>query len=84
MLRARVKEHGVEGVLEAIEKIRHSAFLTGQNGKGWVITFEWFVKPNNFVKVLEGNYDNVYRRGGERRTGNGFLEMLMEEGGESI
>ena len=84
MLRARVKEHGVEGVLEAIEKIRHSAFLTGQNGKGWVITFEWFVKPNNFVKVLEGNYDNAYRRGGERRTGNGFLDMLMEEGGESI
>ena len=84
MLRARVKEHGVEGVLEAIEKIRHSAFLTGQNGKGWVITFEWFVKPNNFVKVLEGNYDNAYRRGGERRTGNEFLEMLMEEGGESI
>ena len=84
MLRSRVKEHGVEGVLEAIEKIRHSAFLTGQNGKGWVITFEWFVKPNNFVKVLEGNYDNAYRRDGERRTGNGFLEMLMEEGGESI
>lgn len=84
MLRARVKEHGVEGVLEAIEKIRHSAFLTGQNGKGWIITFEWFVKPNNFVKVLEGNYDNAYRRCGERRTGNGFLEMLMEEGGEMI
>jgi hypothetical protein len=24
-----------------------------------MITFDWFVKPNNFVKVLEGNYNNT-------------------------
>lgn len=58
MLRARVNQYGVGGVLEAIEKIRSSEFLNGQNSNGWVITFEWFVKPNNFVKVLEGNYDD--------------------------
>ena len=58
MLRARVNEYGVDAVLEAIENIRKSAFLRGQNGKGWTITFEWFVAPNNFVKVLEGNYDD--------------------------
>lgn len=58
MLRARVNEYGVKKVLEAIEKIRGSSFLKGQNQDGWTITFEWFVKPNNFPKVLEGNYDN--------------------------
>lgn len=58
MLRARVNQYGVEGVLEAIERIRCSKFLNGQNSDGWVITFEWFVKPNNFIKVLEGNYDD--------------------------
>lgn len=58
MLRARVNEYGVDGVLSAIEKIRESDFLKGQNSNGWVITFEWFVKPNNFVKVMEGNYSN--------------------------
>lgn len=58
MLRARVNEYGVEAVLTAIEKIRGSLFLKGQNGTGWVITFEWFVRPNNFPKVLEGNYDD--------------------------
>lgn len=57
MLRARVKEYGVDAVLEAIEKVRTSAFLQGQNSRNFVITFEWFVKPNNFPKVLEGNYD---------------------------
>ena len=57
MLRARVNEYGTEAVLDAIEKIRRSAFLKGQNAEGWTITFEWFVKPNNFIKVYEGNYD---------------------------
>ena len=23
-----------------------------------MITFDWFVRPENFLKVLEGNYDN--------------------------
>lgn len=59
MLRARVNEYGVDDVLEAIENIRKSSFLKGQNSKGWQITFEWFVAPNNFIKVLEGNYDDT-------------------------
>lgn len=58
MLRARVNEYGVDKVLEAIEKIRSSDFLKGQSKSGFIITFEWFVRPNNFPKVLEGNYDN--------------------------
>ena len=78
MLRARILEYGVDDVLEAIEKIRQSAFLKGQNAKGWVITFEWFVRPNNFPKVLEGNYD-AYRNTPGKETANPFLAMLMEE-----
>lgn len=56
LLSARVKEYGVEGVLEAIDNIARSSFLLGQNSKGWSIKFDWFVRPNNFIKVLEGNY----------------------------
>ena len=66
MLRARVNEYGPDAVVEAIDNIRHSSFLKGQSREGWVITFEWFVKPNNFVKVLEGNYDD--RRGAAPQT----------------
>ena len=57
MLRARVREYGVDAVLEAIAKVRDSPFLKGQNTRNWVITFDWLIKPNNFIKVLEGNYD---------------------------
>ena len=49
-------------MLEAIENIKASNFLQGMNDKGWVITFDWFVKPNNFVKVLDGNYSNRVTR----------------------
>ena len=57
MLRARVREYGVDAVLQAIAKVRDSPFLKGQNSRNWVITFDWLIKPNNFIKVLEGNYD---------------------------
>lgn len=77
MLRSRVNEYGVEAVLQAIEKIRASDFLKGGGGKDFIITFDWFVKPNNFPKVLEGNYDN---RGGRKtvETTNPFLKNGMK------
>jgi len=55
---ARIREHGQEAVYEMLKKAGRSCFLAGQNKNGWVATFDWLFKPNNFVKVLEGNYDN--------------------------
>lgn len=56
LLQARLKEYEIDKILEAIENINNSSFLKGQNGKGWTISFDWLIKPNNFIKVLEGNY----------------------------
>lgn len=56
LLNARIKEYGEEAILSAINEIQLSTFLKGQNKKSWIITFDWFIKPNNFIKVLEGNY----------------------------
>ena len=65
LLKARIKEHGTDSVINAIGNIEKSSFLKGQNDRGWVITFDWFVKPNNFIKVLEGNYDDNNGSSGE-------------------
>ena len=56
---ARISEYGVDNVLKAIEKVAQSDFLQGKTNAnaGW-FNFDWFVKPNNFPKVLDGNYDN--------------------------
>lgn len=60
--RARLKQYGIDGFRDAIEKIKESDFLQGKHkGRPWVITFDWFILPSNFPKVLEGNYDNSQR-----------------------
>ena len=53
---ARYKEHGLEAIYKAIDNVSKSSFLRGQNKRGWTATFDWVFLPNNFVKVLEGNY----------------------------
>lgn len=57
-LKARIKEYGVDKVLLAIDNIKNSDFLRGINERGWVVDFDWFLKPNNFIKVLENKYKN--------------------------
>lgn len=69
LLDARLKEHGLQAVEDAIERIRGSTFLRGGGSKGWVITFDWFIKPNNFPKVAEGNYDDAKGGGKDAETG---------------
>ena len=56
LVKARIAEYGLDAFLETIESIKKCPFLLGQNANGWVITFDWLIKPSNFVKVLEGNY----------------------------
>lgn len=73
MLKKRIEEYGMETITGAIEKVRQSSFLNGGNNKGWTITFDWFIRPNNFPKVIGGNYDN--NRGGQHDK-NGIRQML--------
>lgn len=56
MVRARIKEYGKEAVAQVIRKAADSDFLNGGTGS-FIASFEWILKPNNFLKVLEGNYD---------------------------
>ena len=57
-LNARIDEYGIDKIFEAIGNIDKSSFLKGNNKRGWRITFDWFLKPFNFNKVLEGNYED--------------------------
>ncbi len=57
LLKARIREYGMEKIMEAIEKVKKSDFLTGRK-KNFIITFEFFINPNKFIKILEGFYDN--------------------------
>ena len=76
MLNARIKEYEIGGILTAIKNIEKSNFLKGQNNKNWIITFDWFIRPNNFIKVLEGNYTN--RKEKPQYGVNRVLERVYE------
>ena len=53
-----LKEYSAEEVLQAMEKVHTSNFLQGNNKTEWQISFDWFINKSNFLKVLEGNYDD--------------------------
>lgn len=55
---ARLDEYGIDKVLEAIELVKSSDFLTGATG--WKASFDWLIAPSNFLKVIEGNYTNKF------------------------
>ena len=68
-VKSRLKEWGgdkdkmLNNARELFLRIERSDFLTGRSGKWEGASFDWiFDSRNNWIKVMEGNYDNV--RGG--------------------
>ena len=66
VVHARLKQYkSVKVLYEVVEKAAKSLFLNGGGKDGWKATFDWIFGPQNFKKVLEGNYDNDRRMGME-------------------
>lgn len=64
-IKARLTEFGADPeqwlsqARELFERVQASSFLCGGNGSGWTASFDWiFENGSNWVKVMEGNYDN--------------------------
>lgn len=55
LTKTAVNDYGVDKVVGVIQSINDSEFLKGYVNE-WKIYFDWFIKPNNFIKVMEGNY----------------------------
>ena len=62
MLRARCREYGAEALITAIDKAAASPFLNGDNRRGWRANFDWIFRPNNFIKIIENNYDEKFQK----------------------
>lgn len=56
-LKARLDELGEGKIIEAIDKIKESSFLRGDNDRKWKIDFDWLIaNDTNILKVLEDKY----------------------------
>jgi hypothetical protein len=70
-----LKEYSLEEVMQSMEKIHTSSFLQGNNKTGWQIAFDWFINKSNFLKVLEGNYDDKENENtGSKKFGKGVTQ----------
>jgi hypothetical protein len=69
-IEARARENGKKALQTVADKAAVSDFLNGKNDRGWLATFDWIMKPNNFAKVLEGNFDNnaTATKGGDKNV----------------
>lgn len=68
-------------ILKMISMAGESDFLSGENDRGWKATFDWLMKPGNFIKVLEGNYSNQNIRPKSMNHGDyrvSHFELLKE------
>lgn len=55
---ARYKEFDYNTMIEVIKRAGKSDFLCGKNEKSWKADFDWIFNPTNFLKIMEGKYDN--------------------------
>lgn len=53
-----INKYSVEQIRTVFETAEKSDFLKGVNDRNWQASFEWLTKEKNFVKVLNGNYNN--------------------------
>ena len=61
-VKARLKEYSLDDIITVFKKVEQSDFLTGRistdKQRPFKASFDWIMKPSNFIKILEGNYDN--------------------------
>tara|TARA_Y100000593_G_C4151168_1_gene257141 strand:- start:100 stop:474 length:375 start_codon:yes stop_codon:yes gene_type:complete len=83
-IRNRWKEaEGIEEFEMVFRKAQASNFLSGRSDDWTSCGFDWLMKPSNWIKVLEGNYDNPDARDIEvkqkkQEDSPEFVEWLKE------
>ena len=78
LLKARIKEHGLEEIGNVFKIVSSNSFLNGDNSNGWKASFDWILNTNNFLKILEGNY-NKEKKGHEQTNNEIFVEAMESE-----
>jgi len=73
LINARISEYGLSKVTEVIRIAGESEFLNGTNDKAWKADFEWIMRPQNFVKIMEGKYVNSVRKASDPKMSTKYI-----------
>lgn len=62
-LRKLIAGYGLEGIHDAIQKVKESPFLMGESENStFFASFDWFLKESNFLKIIEDNYKEIKKK----------------------
>ena len=50
--------YGNKGWNTMLSKISNTDFLKGKTGHGWRVTFDYAIREDKFLKIIEGGYDS--------------------------
>ena len=70
-----LKTYSLDDFKTVFTNAEGSSFLKGSDG-GWKASFDWLMKENNFLKVLEGNYADKPSRNGRKEMVPGWMPSL--------
>jgi DNA-binding Lrp family transcriptional regulator len=77
-----LREHGLDGWMEALDKARRSPLCRGEAGRtSWRFNIDFMCKPEKFLKLLEGAYDGNGRGGGRATMSDVLAAGAMLNGG---
>ncbi len=71
-IKARLKKFNLSDFEKVFKNAEASDFLKGGNNRNWSAKFDWMIGESNFVKILEGNYNNG--------TSEDYLKNIIEGG----
>ncbi|MCI1930504.1 MAG: hypothetical protein LKJ13_02280 [Clostridia bacterium] len=74
-IRDFLKNHSEADLYKLFDTAQESDFLTGTN-RSWKANFDWIIKPENAIKIFEGNYQNKQDK--KVTTGNSNLDVLAK------
>lgn len=84
---------GLDGWRDACHRVAASAFLCGENDRGWKADFDFLVTESKFTKLMEGGYDRSdnaraakpadRQQANTDRRRNAWLDAIDECEGES-
>jgi len=55
-IKKRLEEYSAEKIEEVFNLVSKSAFLLGENDRGWKADFDFVINKSKFPKILEGSY----------------------------
>jgi len=69
-IKSLLKTYTRDDITTVFEKAESSDFLSGRDNKWTSCGFDWLTNSSNFLKVIEGNYDN------KGSSGNAYMDAV--------